>query len=244
MTYIQPLTLLFLCLCLWGVWRLRPRGPRKPWWPAAVGTLGLAALSFQPVAWLFAQPLECSFPRTAIPGGEAEAIVVLSAGVIEPAPDQPLQQPDPETYQRCGRAAWLYHNWRALPVLASGGGSHHAEPFAATMRRVLVAMGVPEDMIWTEERSLSTHENARFGAGILRRKGIRRIALVTSAFHMLRSERCFRKEGLVVLPAPCGFYRLEAEPDTLIPGWKGIYTNERTLHEMAGLLAYWIRGWI
>jgi uncharacterized SAM-binding protein YcdF (DUF218 family) len=40
--------------------------------------------------------------------------------------------------------------------------------------------GVPAGMIWTEDRSKSTYENALFSAEILRAKGITRIALVGS----------------------------------------------------------------
>ena len=58
-------------------------------------------------------------------------------------------------------------------------------------------------MIWTEERSRSTHENAVFGAEILRQHEIGRIALVIEARSMLRAESCFRKQGITVVAAPC-----------------------------------------
>jgi uncharacterized SAM-binding protein YcdF (DUF218 family) len=105
--------------------------------------------------------------------------------------------------------------------------------------------GVPQSAIWLEKRSHSTHENAFYAAALLRQKGIRKIALVTDAYHMLRAEKCFRKEGLVVVPAPCGYRTLDGfHADELLPGWQPIAWNEDVAHETVGLLWYWIRGWV
>lgn len=118
------------------------------------------------------------------------------------------------------------------------------EPFSATMRRLLERAGVPDSMVWTEDRSRSTHENAAYGAQILRERGIGQIILVAEAQDMLRAERCFRKEGLIVAPAPFAFRRFGSASEELIPSWKAVDRNERTLHETLGLGWYWLRGWI
>jgi len=60
------------------------------------------------------------------------------------------------------------------------------------MRRVLAGEGVPLPMIWTEEKSRSTYENAVYGWKFFT-PGIRKVVLVTEAYHMPRAERCFRK---------------------------------------------------
>jgi uncharacterized SAM-binding protein YcdF (DUF218 family) len=99
-------------------------------------------------------------------------------------------------------------------------------------------------MIWTERRSRSTHENAAYGAAILREHGIGTILLVTEAKDMLRAELCFKKEGLAVIPYPLSLRNMEHPLDELIPNSKAIARNERTLHETLGLGWYWLRGWI
>jgi uncharacterized SAM-binding protein YcdF (DUF218 family) len=99
-------------------------------------------------------------------------------------------------------------------------------------------------MIWTERHSRSTHENAAYGAAILREHGIDTILLVTEAKDMLRAERCFRKEGLAVIPYPIAFRSIGPTLDELMPSWKAIDRNERTLHETLGLGWYWLHGWI
>src|SRR4029077_17824742 len=151
------------------------------------------------------------------------AIVVLSADVPPPLPERPVPLPDNATYQRCQYAAWLHKHWRPLPVMACGGvGPYGGEPFSVAMRHLLEGEGVPLPMIWTEEKSRSTHENAVYGAEMLRSRGIRKVVLVTEAYHMPRAERCFRKQGMEVIPAPCGFRKLHLELGYLLPGWKAV----------------------
>lgn len=92
------------------------------------------------------------------------------------------------------------------------------------------------------DRSRSTYENAFYSAEILRQKGVGRILLVTEAYHMVRSERCFRKLGLSVIPAPCGAHELLPVVSTFIPDGGAILDNEHALHEYIGLGWYGIKG--
>jgi uncharacterized SAM-binding protein YcdF (DUF218 family) len=64
---------------------------------------------------------------------------------------------------------------------------------AGYMRTQALHRGVPEDAIITEEESLHTLENARFTAAILAERGARRIILITSPFHQLRTALTFAK---------------------------------------------------
>jgi uncharacterized SAM-binding protein YcdF (DUF218 family) len=104
--------------------------------------------------------------------------------------------------------------------------------------------GIPPAKIWTEERSRSTYENALYSALVLREHGIHQIALVVEADSMLRAEKCFRKQGLGVTPAPCLFRDMQFTGEDLLPGWTAIYRAEILLHEGVGILWYRMRGWI
>jgi uncharacterized SAM-binding protein YcdF (DUF218 family) len=145
--------------------------------------------------------------------------------------------PDIQTTERCRHAAWIYGKTR-LPVLISGA------EVTITMRELLLGAGLPGEMIWTEDRSHSTHENALFSAQILRRHGVRRVVLVVDARSMFRAAACFRREGIEVVAAPSRFRYLSASVDDWLPGWKAVQGNEMTLHETLGLLWYRLRGWI
>ena len=61
------------------------------------------------------------------------------------------------------------------------------------MRAKARCQGVPEEAIRTEVASLHTLENARFTAELLAEHHARRIILVTSPFHQLRTYLTFAK---------------------------------------------------
>jgi uncharacterized SAM-binding protein YcdF (DUF218 family) len=236
--YIQPFFAFLVISTLAGIlaWGKRPR-PRI----VLVCSLGLLVFTLRPVArlglWFFEERYSTQPPDD----HAVQAIVVLSSSVFPPEAPLDVALPGADTYERCTYAAWLYQHWTAVPVLASGGGRLRT-PYSVAMRDVMEHQGVPADMIWTEETSQSTYENAVYSARILRQKGIRKIALVTEAYHMLRAEKCFRKQGIEVVPAPCGFRKLHGALFEYIPDWQAVSWNEDTLHEAFGLLWYRIRG--
>lgn len=201
-------------------------------------------MSWPPVEYLFAQTLEGWYPQQTFQGPDAEAIVVLSAGMEGAQVERPFPLPDAVTFERTQLAAWLHTHWKPLPVLASGGHNEKGLPLFPLMRESLLRAGVPETMIWTEERSQNTHENAAYSSRLLKERGINRIVLVVEARSMLRAEGCFRKEGMIVVPAPSSSRKDRSLAQELLPSWKAIRDNETTLHELVGLGWYWLRGWI
>jgi uncharacterized SAM-binding protein YcdF (DUF218 family) len=241
-TYYQPFFPTLLVITVVGV-LLRDRvGARRFFCGCAIG---LFLFTWRPAAWtalwFFERPY--ASVATAPPKNkDVQAIVVLASSMwVTPAPASAAFL-GTDTTRRCLYAAWLHANWHAVPVLASGGGSQGI-PVAVAMRQELENAGVPSQMIWTEEHSRSTYENAVESARFLKQRGIYRIALVTEAYHMPRAERCFRKQGLEVIPAPCDFratvqgHVFEFIPDAEVISW-----NEDTMHETIGLIWYWLRG--
>ncbi|WJH35346.1 YdcF family protein [Paenibacillus sp. CC-CFT747] len=89
---------------------------------------------------------------------------------------------------RVPKAVELYKAGRAPLILMSGGTS--TIPEALAMKEAAVKLGVKEEVVWTETRSTNTKENALLSRKLLdQRYGldrIRRILLVTNAFHMRR----------------------------------------------------------
>ena len=241
MTYIQPLLLAFFLIAAAGLVRIRKcRGVGL----VAAGLASLFLLSWPPVDWLLSLPLEARYTRRPARMESAQSIVVLGSSASPPEYGTPYFVSDKDMYERCALAAWLHTHGHPLPILACGGGATGKQPVSGTMQQLLQASGVPESMIWTERHSRSTHENATYGAAILREHGIGTILLVTEASDMLRAEQCFRKEGLSVIPYAFAFRDIGPALDELMPSWKAIDRNERTLHETLGLGWYWLRGWI
>jgi uncharacterized SAM-binding protein YcdF (DUF218 family) len=59
---------------------------------------------------------------------------------------------------------------------------------------------------WQETRSTNTAENAIYSAKMLREAGIKRVILITHAWHMKRARDAFVANGMTVIPAPTAFY--------------------------------------
>ncbi len=84
-----------------------------------------------------------------------------------------------------------YAHW--LILSGSKRGAAVGGATAAMLRAALYA-GVPEGRILIDEQSLSTLDNARNSAGLMRTHGLRRAILVTSPYHTRRAAWVFRSE--------------------------------------------------
>lgn len=89
-------------------------------------------------------------------------------------------------------------------VIVTGGRAWDGTVEADGMQAALVERGIPLAKIVRERCSLSTRENARFTARVLRRHGLSRVAVVTCFWHLPRASALFRAEGLAVTGVPAG----------------------------------------
>ena len=146
---------------------------------------------------------------------------------------------------RCRHAAWLYtHGWQ-VPIMTSGGPAGQGMNYAVLMESVLRKEGVPPEAIWKEGASSSTYESARNVAGLLLPKGIRRIVLVTEAYHMPRAAALFRRAGFDVVASPCSFRTKEFRgdwQDWLLLSPRYSYMCESVIHEWLALAWSKVRG--
>lgn len=126
-------------------------------------------------------------------------------------------------------AVYRLHLRTHLPILLSGGQVFSDTGSEAEIaRRVLRSLNVPDDMIYVETRSLTTGQNARYTAEILRREGFVHPILVTSAFHLPRAVLNFEKQGITVTPYPTDFW-VSGDPQLYLikfaPNAGVLYTN-------------------
>lgn len=245
LTYIDPILpglLLLFAVSLWAGWRRLGRVR----WLLAAGCLGFFLCTWPPFYHLCLLSLESGYPADSPypPENDFDAIVVLAAGAEPPKPWVPEGVIGPGTYVRCQHAAWLYKNVKAVPVLVSGGrlgGGVRPATYAQMMRALLIEKGVPADQIWTEAESNDTYENTLYSARILREHGAEKVALVTEAYHMPRSARCMRKQGIEVVAAPTGFMTPTVyDWEGLVPRTRAVGVMDIVLHEWVGLTWYWL----
>ena len=192
--------------------------------------------------------LEEDYPPIAISATQnAEAIVLLGGAIRGDTQVGGLgdlnQQAD-----RLVHAVALYKAGKAPLVLVTGGGPDGVRSEAEIMRELLQVMGVPASAILLEDESRNTYQNAQFTAGMLNELGIRRILLVTSAFHMRRCEELFAAQGLEVIPAPTDYQRLLTPTPGVYPVWLpsvgDLWQSPHALHELLGYRVYRFRGWL
>ncbi|MDA7088097.1 YdcF family protein [Pseudomonas sp. SA3-5] len=232
-----------LLLALLVAWWLRKRFPRMAGACFGLALGGLWLLSLPVVVEWSAHVLERE-PALAEAhwidlAQQVDAIVVLGAGREQGDPAWGDDQPSPMALERLRYAARLA---KASGVpLAITGGLHFGQPpsEAALMTEVLARdYGVP--VRWQEEASRTTWENATLSAELLHRDGVRRVLLVTQAWHMPRARWCFEQAGFQVLSAPVGFLGVaNGRPGGgWLPESKALWQSSLLLNEALGLLLY------
>jgi uncharacterized SAM-binding protein YcdF (DUF218 family) len=135
----------------------------------------------------------------------------------------------------------------ALPLVASGGGNleRQSTSEASVMRDTLIRLGVAPDRIVVEAGSSSTREQAQAVARLLGERGIRRIVLVTSGWHLWRAAGAFRAAGLDPVPSAAPDHG-DRRPATwrLLPTVGALRDSSFAVREYLALAYYWSRGWL
>ncbi len=136
------------------------------------------------------------------------------------------------------------HRKTGLPIVLSGGSVKDDRLTLAELGDEWLQDRAGVTALVLESDSRDTRENALFSAQTLRRLGVRRVLLVTHAFHMPRALLSARAAGIDALAAPFGFehdLKDSAAPTALdwlpYPGRLGL--SYLMLHELTGL--HWYR---
>lgn len=234
--------LLSALMWLWAWRRGAHKRPRSAHLPMAGGLLvcvGLWLLSCPAVAlWLSLHLLPQVEPSTPedLLRHKVQAIVVLGGGVEQHAPEYNGPNLPPESMARLLYGMHLAQTTH-LPLAYTGGigwaGAADQTPEAQVAAHVLARLHGPA-LRWQENQSRDTRENAQLTAALLRQDGVRRIALVTHAWHMPRSVRQFEAAGLDVVPAPMGYVHNDLQP---LLQW---LPNASALRDSTSILREWL----
>ena len=216
--FVYPLGLACIVLVLAGIFYKRTR-LRNTLIIISLAILWLSSTSG--VANGLAKSLEWQYlPLKDVP--TADVIVVLGGGT-EPAIYPRSSVEINSAGDRVLYAAQLYKQGKAGHLLLSGAEidwlSDSTSSPAQDMATILKSIGVPEDALWLETRSLNTYENALYAKQFLQEKGIHKILLVTSAMHMPRAVAVFQKQGLEVIPAPVDYSVTQVNGPTDVTDW-------------------------
>lgn len=216
----------------------------------ALAILILWALSTHVLSQSLLRGLESQIPGYSIENAPQEPVIVVLGGFLK-APDAVHKRGDfKDAGDRLLHGFRLYRAGKAPLILISGGdvpmfGSGLMTE-AEAARSVLIEWGIPESAILIENRSKNTAENGAFTRDVLVARGIHRVLLVTSGYHMPRAVAAFRKAGLEVSPAPTDIQTGWPEPDFIfrfLPDAEALQHSASALREYVGLLVYRLRGW-
>ncbi|MFC5409415.1 YdcF family protein [Larkinella bovis] len=153
---------------------------------------------------------------------------------------------------RVGQALQLYKTGQIQKILISGGIGgilkREVQDEGQLARQFLIIAGIPAQDILLENRSVNTHQNARFSAPLLRQRfrGYD-VVLITSAWHMRRAVGCFQKQQIAVIPYPAAMMASEREfaPNHVVFfSEKALMEFFWLLHEGVGYATYWLMGYL
>ena len=201
-----------------------------PWLRAPLAALGalMALVTLTPLVQWTTGKLVVDWTDS-----DGDVLIVLCGGYIDGAPALSVAPViGPDTYWRAVYAADAWRRGHFRTMLVSGIGSEE------TVKPFLIVMGVPEAAIVTENRSISTHQNALFAKPIL--AGLSgRFVLLTSDYHMYRAARCFTREKIPIVTRPIP--DLLKRCRTLTNRWNGFLEISG---EFVKIAYYKARGWI
>jgi uncharacterized SAM-binding protein YcdF (DUF218 family) len=212
----------------------RPRLGKSLVWLALIA---LYLLSTRYVSEHLMQTLEPE-PGHPLAATGAQAIVVLGGGTYFAAPEYGTDTVRPEVLARLRYAAHLYRATKK-PVLVTGGTPEGNATAEATLMKTVLNQDFQVPVTWVETKSDNTQENARFSYQLLSTSGIRRIWLVTHAWHMPRARLSFENAGFSVVPAPTEFvtsYKLTVL--SFLPDAGALRDSSRFFHEIIGIAWY------
>ncbi|OQW46815.1 MAG: hypothetical protein A4S09_02600 [Proteobacteria bacterium SG_bin7] len=154
-----------------------------------------------------------------------------------------------ESFDRVGEALHLYRQKKISKIILTGGDVEYAGQIVNESKASaawLVAMGVPEGDILTEEKSRSTYENASFVKEIIDSRKITEFYLITSASHMRRALGVFRKLGMNPTPYSVD-YRAPAGNGKIFWNAMGLgklSILKAAIYEYAGIAYYTTLGYL
>lgn len=236
---LPPLSLAILLVAGFVLHRRRPRLAMSL---ILISAVSLYALSTPWVGGLLQKSLEISSPIDPAALEGVDAIVVLGGGRRIDAAEYGGDTLNSMSLDRLRYAAHL-HRASGVPLLVTGG-----KPGAGTLAEGPLMQQVLKQEYglaarWVEDASLTTWDNARLSAQLLRDDGVRRIALVTHAWHLRRAVPLFEVQGLDVIPAGTQFPGTDIDDVfDFIPNPTGLRDSYFALHEWLGILWYKLRS--
>ena len=162
-------------------------------------------------------------------GVDVPFVVVLSGGFFKNARIPPADRLNCSSVIRLMEGIRIFREQKSASLVISGA---HAAP---AMAEAAVSLGVDRDAIIIENKSPDTRSQAENLRKIV---GGRQFVLVSSALHMPRCVKLFKRFQMDPIPAPTEYLAKKAEHNlySFIPNSMDLDKAEKAIHEYLGLL--------
>jgi len=175
-----------------------------------------------------------------------DVMIILGGGMYVSGGLREYPEMGPITYSRLVSGVKIFKRSGAKTLILSGGDRRRTtETEGEVMKALAIEMGVPESQIITETKTHNTMEQAVELAKLLSATKAKRIGLVTSALHMMRSERTFKgrfgDDTIVPIPVNYLYLPLECSITSIIPSASELVYSTAAVHEWIGMVWYPIR---
>jgi uncharacterized SAM-binding protein YcdF (DUF218 family) len=175
----------------------------------------------------------------------ARTVIIVLGGGTEYDRNRHLI-PKGDTITRVDLGASLYRRCRAqepdcLVIVSGGNPQRHEQSEADVIGPLLLERGVESRDLILENTSLDTYANARNTEKILRSRQYDTSILVTSSLHMQRALLAFQAFGIDAQP---GVAFIRNPKSWWVPHPEGWIDSNFALHELIGILRFYVWRWI
>lgn len=221
-----------------------------------ITVFNLVLVGYLPISEALLKGLEDRAPRVSVSQLKTSELggVIILGGAIEGG-EIAIDRGEVSIYssaERVTRAFELIRKHPDLPLIFSGysgrvnpKGMSEAEAF----KQLVQEQGLDGPQVHYENQSRNTYENVLYLKPMMTEFGIKNEGgsskpwlVITSASHMYRSLKIFQKQGIEVFALPVDYQTANRLQWTSFDLVGGAHNWNKALHELVGLLAYWITG--
>ncbi len=249
--FLEPPGLIWLVLTIMSIVHLRCKRWRSLWLTGSAWLL-LTVTAALPVPHLLIASLEKEWPPVDLASlPECDAIMVLG-GTMEPSSKEPAGIHFHGGADRIFTALTLARMGKGKTLIIGGGSFQSTDggfvSEADSAKEWIGNWALTSLPVLSLGNCADTHDEAVKLAEMVRLNDWKHVALVTSAWHMRRTQAVFAKAGVPVVPVPCNYEStpMRGRPLNWIqaPNAKHLELFEAWMHEVIGWWAYRLRGWI
>lgn len=219
--FIMPLSI-GLLLGLIGLYFLYRKSYSKAKLFLTISFIWIIIVSYQPFSNMLIEPLETKYQKLETIPHDVKYILLLGG----------------DTRGRAYEVLRLYYKIPNVKIITSGYEGRENIPEAIQNKEFLIELGIPKNRIITQAKPRDTKEEAIYTKKLV--KGDKFI-LVTSATHMDRAMKLFKKEGLEPIAAPTD-NKLRDYYFISTPSANSLKKTEISWHEYIGTLWYKLKG--